>query len=227
MMIITFIKRKLGLLDEKRAMGAEGQLAPVHESYQPSQADRELVKSWVQEINDSISILREELHRIPALTAVELKEESKEFIEKLDALPERIVGPIKEVVDLSKREILTELMRFSSHRDSHDSNDSDIMRKETVTNPIQEVSKELTGKQKRLLALLLDSGFLSYSEIGEKLGITHESAKNFVNRLLKDRSKARLLSKQDRGEGIKVGVSNEIQDEILKEKYRTKPNDSR
>ena len=91
---------------------------------------------------------------------------------------------------------------------------------------IQEITKELTGKQKKLLAILLDSGFLSYAEIGEKLGITHESAKNLVNRLLKDQDKARLFSKQETDEGIKVGVSSDVQDEILKKKYRTTPNDS-
>jgi hypothetical protein len=36
------------------------------------------------------------------------------------------------------------------------------------------------------------------AEIGEKLGITHESAKNLVNRRLKDEEKARLFSKQER-----------------------------
>jgi len=65
-----------------------------------------------------------------------------------------------------------------------------------------------------------------FAEIGEKLGITHESAKNFVNRLLKEREKARLLSKQETDEGVRVGVSPEVQEEILNKKYRTTPNDS-
>jgi len=76
------------------------------------------------------------------------------------------------------------------------------------------------------LAVLLDSGFLSYAEIGEKLAITHESAKNLVNRLLKDTDKRRLFSKQETDQGIKVGVSSDVQDEVLKRKYRTIPNDS-
>ncbi len=78
--------------------------------------------------------------------------------------------------------------RDSAH-DSHHSVDREAAK------PIQEITKELTGKQKTLLAILLDSGFLSYAEIGEKIGITHESAKNLVNRLLKDMNKARLISK--------------------------------
>jgi DNA-binding Lrp family transcriptional regulator len=84
----------------------------------------------------------------------------------------------------------------------------------------------LTGKQRKLLVILLDSGFLSYAEIGEKLGITHESAKNLVNRLIKDTEKAKLFSKQETEKGVRVGISSEVQDEILEKKYRTTPNDS-
>jgi hypothetical protein len=44
--------------------------------------------------------------------------------------------------------------------------------------------------------------------------------------LLKDTDKGKLFSKQDTDQGIKVGVSSEVQDEVLKKKYRTIPNDS-
>lgn len=195
---------------------------------QPMENDRELVKQWVQNINDSLMAIKEKLQKIPSETVAALSESYKDrtddLISKLDALPKKVIEPLREVIDLSKREILAELIRISSHHDSHDSNDS--VSRGAVVKSIHEISRELTGKQKRLLALLLDSGFLSYAEIGEKLGITHESAKNFVNRLLKDGEKARLFSKQDTEEGIKVGVSGETQDEILRKKYRTVPNDS-
>ena len=202
----------------------------IIEKTEANQYDRELIMKWLQDISHSIVNMKVELSRIPMLTAVEfdknLEDRTMEIVKKLDELPERIVGPVREVVSLSKHEILNELMRISSHYDAHHSNDSGNTQKETIARSFQEISRELTGKQKRLLALLLDSGFLSYAEIGDKLGITHESAKNFVNRLLRDEAKARLLSKQDTEEGVKVGVSHEIQDEILKEKYRTKSNDS-
>ena len=195
-----------------------------------SQSDKELVKNWVQNINDSIAGLKSDLNKIPSLTAAEFnnnfEDKSEDVLKKLDELPVRIIEPIKEVISLSKREILTELVRISSHYGAHDSNDSVGSPEEATLKSIQKISKELTGKQKKLLALLLDSGFLSYSEIGEKLRITHESAKNFVNRLLKNSEKGRLFSKQDTDEGIRVGVSDEIQDEILKRKYRTTSNDS-
>jgi len=193
---------------------------PKLEGTQPDASDRELVKQWIRRINDSLIIIREELRKIPSETAAisnqRLEDSNQDVLRKLDELPDKITGPLKEVISILKQEILAELVRISSHYDAHHSNDSDSAQ---VQRPIQDVTKGLTGKQRKLLATLLDSGFLSYGEIGEKLGITHESAKNLVNRLLKDEEKARVFSKQETDQGIKVGVSNEIQDEILKTKH--------
>jgi hypothetical protein len=197
---------------------------PKHE-----QTERELVKRWVQSINDSVVQIKSELQRTPSLTVAALgqsfEDKTHDVLCKLDALPEKIIGPLEEIIGLSKREVLAELVRISSRCDAHDSHDSGGAHAQTEK-PIQEITKELTGKQKRLLAVLLNSGFLSYVEIGEKLGITHESAKNLVNRMLKDTCKGRLFCKQETDQGIKVGVSSDVQDEVLKKKYRTTPNDS-
>ena len=202
----------------------ESRLEPTH----PEASDRELVKRWVQSINDSVVQIRRELQKIPSLTVAALDESfedrTHDVLSKLDALPGKIIGPLGEIIDLSKREVLAELVRISSRYGAHDSHHSVDGE---AAKPIQEITKGLTGKQKRLLAILLDSsGFLSYVEIGEKLGITHESAKNLVNRLLKDTDKRRLFSKQETDQAVKVGISSEVQDELLKRKYRTTPNDS-
>jgi len=201
---------------------------PRLESTQPGASDRELVKQWVESINDSLIGIRQELQKVLPETAARLNQSlvdrTNDVLSKLDALPQKIIGPLGELIDLSKREILAKLVRISSRYSANDSHDS-ISAQGQIEKPIQQITKELTGKQKRLLAILLNSGFLSYTEIGEKLGIAHESAKNLVNRLLKDTDKARLISKQETDHGIRVGVSNEIQDEILK-KHRTIANDS-
>jgi hypothetical protein len=199
------------------------------EPTQPSASDRDLIKQWVQGIDESLSGIKEELRKIPSETVAvfndSFEDRTGDVLNRLDDLPERIVKPLGEVIEMSKHEVLAELVRISSHYDAHDSHDSIRVQGQTER-PIQEITKELTGKQKRLLAILLESGFLSYTEIGEKLGITHESAKNLVNRLLQDQDKARLFSKQETDDGIMVGVSSEVQDEILKKKYRTISNDS-
>jgi DNA-binding MarR family transcriptional regulator len=193
----------------------------------PDASDRELIKQWVQTINDSLMSIREELRMIPSETATisnqSLQDSNQYILRKLDELPEKITGPLKEMMIISKQEILTELIRISSHYDAHHSHDSDSAH---VQKPIQKITNSLTGKQRKLLAILLDSGFLSYAEIGEKLGITHESAKNLVNRLLKDEEKARIFSKQETDKGVIVGISSDVQDEVLEKKYRTTSNDS-
>ena len=192
--------------------------------------DRELVKQWIQDIDHTLLTVNQELQKTSsettAILAKSLQDRTNEVLSKLDDLPERIISPLREIVDLSKQEILNELVRISSNYGAHDSHGSPSAKREIET-PIQEIPNSLTGKQRKLLAILLDSGFLSYAEIGEKIGITHESAKNLVNRLLKDDEKARLFSKQEANGKIIVGVSSEVQDEILKKKYRAKPNDSK
>jgi DNA-binding CsgD family transcriptional regulator len=200
---------------------------PGLEGTRPEASDRELVKEWVQSINDSLIGIREEVRKIPSETVItfneSLEERSQDILRKLEDLPEKITIPLREMIGISKEEVLSELVRISSHHDAHHSHDSDGAQIQT---PIQEITKGLTGKQRKLLGTLLDSGFLSYAEIGAKLGITHESAKNLVNRLLKDGEKARIFSKQETDRGITVGVSGEVQDQILGKKYRTIPNDS-
>jgi DNA-binding MarR family transcriptional regulator len=199
------------------------------EPTQPNANERELVKQWAQNINDSLVGIKEELQKTPYETAAtinkSLEDRTNEVLNRLDDLPDRIIRPLREIIDLSKREVLAELVRISSSNGPHYSHDSGSAQRQ-AEKPIHEITRGLTGKQKKLLAILLDSGFLSYVEIGEKLGITHESAKNLVNRLLKDEEKARIFSKQETDRGIVVGVSNEIQDEILRTKRRTTPNDS-
>jgi len=189
--------------------------------------DRELIKQSIQDINDLLITIREELGKMPSETAAiynqSLENSNRDVLRKLDELPDKITGPLKEMIATSKQEILAELVRISSHYNAHHSHDSDSAQ---ILKPVQEITNGLTGKQRKLLAILLGSGFLSYAEIGEKLGITHESAKNLVNRLLKDKEKARLFSKQETDRGVIVGVSSEAQDEILEKKYRTTANDS-
>jgi DNA-binding CsgD family transcriptional regulator len=206
-----------------RLFGKESKI----EAAEPDVGDRELVRQWVQSFNDSLLRIGEELRRTPSDTVAIINESAErrnqELLRKLDDLSDKIARPLKEMISISKQEILAELVRISSHYDAHHSHDPDGAQ---AQRSIQEITKQLTGKQRALLAILIDSDFLTYAEIGEKLGIAHESAKNLVNRLIKDTDKGRLFSKQETDQGIKVGVSSDVQDEILKKRYRTAPYDS-
>lgn len=96
-----------------------------NEQTQPETSDREQVKHWVQSINDSVVQIRTELERTPSLTAAAVDESFEdrrhEVLSKLDALPQKIIGPLGEIIDLSKREVLAELVRISSRYSAHDS----------------------------------------------------------------------------------------------------------
>lgn len=93
-----------------------------------SQSDREIIKNWVQNINDSIVGLKADLEKVPMLTVSKFNEKfedrSEEVIEKLEDLPKSIIEPLKETIVVSKQDILAKLMRISSHYSAHDSNDS-------------------------------------------------------------------------------------------------------
>src|SRR3972149_6975550 len=93
------------------------------EPTEPSANDRELVKQWVQSIDGSLIGIRQELQKIPSRTAATVNEsfegKSIDMLSRLDALPEKIIGPLGEIIDLSKREILAELVRISSQSDAH------------------------------------------------------------------------------------------------------------
>ena len=98
------------------------------EGTQPDASDRELVKQWVQSINESLAIIREELRKTSSETVSRLREsfenESRDLLRKLDGLPDKITGPLNEMISISKQEILAELVRISSHYDAHHSHDS-------------------------------------------------------------------------------------------------------
>jgi hypothetical protein len=105
------------------------------EAAEPEASDRELVKHWVQNINDSVVQIRTESERIPSLTVAAVdqsfQDRAHEMLSKLDGFPEKIVRPLGEIISLSKREVLAELVRISSHYDANHSHDSIRMIRQT------------------------------------------------------------------------------------------------
>ena len=99
----------------------ESKLEPT----QPSASDRELVKQWIQSINNSLMGIKEDLQKIPTETVATLNESfedrNTDLLKKLDALPDKITAPLKEMIGISKQEILAALVRISSHYDAHHS----------------------------------------------------------------------------------------------------------
>ena len=99
----------------------ESRLEPT----QPNVNDRELVKQWLQSVNVSLTEIKEELRKVPSETVATLNESfedrNMDLLKKLDELPDKITRPMKEMISISKQEILAELVRISSHYDAHHS----------------------------------------------------------------------------------------------------------
>ena len=57
-------------------------------------------------------------------------------------------------------------------------------------------SARLTGSEEKLMRLLKEEGALTYAQIAEKLHIARSTAKNLVNRMMRQPQKAMLLTKQ-------------------------------
>jgi len=151
-------------------------------------------------IHDSIESLRNELLSI------------KTSVQKIDRkLPPNVV----EIIESVKTDIMS---RLDSLVESNRSVESPAV---IPSRGIKDIVKSLSPKQKKVFALLMQSGFLSYKEIAFHLGINHNSAKNLVNRIFQDAEKSKLFVKQETPSGeVKVGVSEEVSEEILRSKYR-------
>ena len=78
--------------------------------------------------------------------------------------------------------------------------------------------EQLTPRERSVFRLCFDSGHLTYGELGEKLGLSRLRAKNVVNAILRHPHKSGLLTKADKGKEVRVGVPDEISDELLNAK---------
>jgi DNA-binding CsgD family transcriptional regulator len=84
--------------------------------------------------------------------------------------------------------------------------------------------ERLTMRQRQLISLLMDRGWLTYEEIAQQLGISISRARNYISEII---GRGFPVSKVDSVEGKKVGISTTIQDFILEDKHPdTRPHPS-
>jgi DNA-binding CsgD family transcriptional regulator len=74
----------------------------------------------------------------------------------------------------------------------------------------------LTLRQRQLISILMERGWLSYEEIANHLGISVSRARNYVSEII---GRGFPVSKIDSVEGKKIGISTTIQDFILEGKH--------
>jgi DNA-directed RNA polymerase specialized sigma24 family protein len=75
--------------------------------------------------------------------------------------------------------------------------------------------ERLTLRQRQLISILMDRGWLTYEEIAHNLGISVSRARNYVSEII---GRGFPVSKVDSVEGKKIGIPTTIQDFILEDK---------
>jgi DNA-binding CsgD family transcriptional regulator len=76
--------------------------------------------------------------------------------------------------------------------------------------------ERLTLRQRQLISILMERGWLSYEEIANHLGISISRARNYVSEII---GRGFPVSKIDSVEGKKIGISTTIQDFILEGRH--------
>jgi len=76
--------------------------------------------------------------------------------------------------------------------------------------------ERLTIRQRQLISVLMERGWLTYEEIAQQLGISVSRARNYVSEII---GRGFPVSKVDSVEGKKVGIATTIQDFILEDKH--------
>jgi DNA-binding NarL/FixJ family response regulator len=80
--------------------------------------------------------------------------------------------------------------------------------------------ERLTVRQRQLISILMERGWLTYEEIAQHLGISVSRARNYVSEII---GRGFPVSKVDSIEGKKIGIPTTIQDFILEDKHPDTP----
>jgi DNA-binding CsgD family transcriptional regulator len=80
--------------------------------------------------------------------------------------------------------------------------------------------ERLTLRQRQLISILMERGWLSYEEIAENLRISISRARNYVSEII---GRGFPVSKVDSIKGKKIGIPTTIQDFILEDKHPDTP----
>jgi DNA-binding NarL/FixJ family response regulator len=80
--------------------------------------------------------------------------------------------------------------------------------------------ERLTLRQRQLISILMERGWLTYEEIAENLRISVSRARNYVSEII---GRGFPVSKVDSIEGKKIGIPTTIQDFILEDRHPDAP----
>jgi len=169
--------------------------------------------------NDSLEMPVHPDPRPAALASLERKIDSV----RLDTseLLRRVPEDLTALIEQAKESILIRIDSLIHSNGSNDSDDSDrsverVKPKVAPRKSVRERLEALTPRERSVFRTCFDSGFLTYGELGEKLGLSPVAAKNVVNAVLRHPNKAGLLMKRGGPKEVRVGVAEGASDAVLR-----------
>ena len=173
------------------------------------------------ESNESINAARPSYVRQTSLASLEHKIDSvrRDTSELLRRVPEDLVALIEQAKD----SILVRIDSILHSDDPSASNRSQEQHASGDASPtsVRERLEQLTPRERSVFRTCFDSGFLTYEELGEKLGLSALAAKNVVNAILRHPYKVGLLTKRGRPKEVRVGVAEDASAAVLRGRETT------
>jgi len=136
----------------------------------------------------------------------------------------RVPYDLREVIEQAKDSILVRIdsMLHSDRSDGLLAADAGFGKPAAHSNrselSVAEQLWRLTPRERAVFRICFESGFLTYRELGEKLGLSQVAAKNVVNALLRHPHKSGLLTKAGTPKEVRVGVAQDVSAEVLRAK---------
>jgi DNA-directed RNA polymerase specialized sigma24 family protein len=129
----------------------------------------------------------------PSINIDQLQENILKRLEEHDLDVKKLHGDLTSLIKQEIIERLNQLHRLGSQAKS-----------------IKSVLEKLTLREKQMVGILLEQGFLTYKEIATVMNVSSITVKSTINRMMKDLEKKKLITKE-LGKPARVGVSEEFE----------------
>jgi DNA-directed RNA polymerase specialized sigma subunit len=210
---LVSIDDKLNQLNQSVTANAEIQAATLGKLNEKAEKTLESVSGIAQHLTVSDQTMPEEMRKIILESLevwIKLEETKKELQHAIETRPDasgKTSGIVPGISPASGR----------VHPDTRPEHPDDLKN-------IRVEIERLTVRQRQLIGILMERGWLTYEEIAQHLGISVSRARNYVSEII---GRGFPVSKVDSIEGKKIGIATTIQDFILEDKHPdTRPHPS-
>jgi len=195
---------------------------PRRFSWRPSTHSNESIPDSnhsVTDSNDSFTRIEPTEYQGSALASLERKIDSVRA--DTSELLSRVPCDLKDLIEQAKESILIRVDSILHSNRSNDSVTQDVGLGKHATHSnhsqrsVAQQLEQLTPRERSVFRICFESGFLTYEELGARLGLSPIAAKNVVNAILRHPHKSDLLTKMGKAKQVRVGVPDEVSEEVL------------